>query len=190
MDQFEYVVVLTSLIMGLGIAQLLTGIADVLSNLKKTKLYWPHTIFAIQLFLLHIQEWWISYSYASEVGEWTLKTVLIILAYPILLFVMARMIFPTGIRSHETEFKTYYFDQWRGLFLLGLLTVVFSILHNVLISNIPIWNQIPQLLYLVGYITFLALNVRSHFLHLGFQMISLAIVLGYIVTDNTMLEKY
>jgi phosphotransferase system glucose/maltose/N-acetylglucosamine-specific IIC component len=115
MDPFEYVVVLTSLILGLGIAQILTGIADVLTNLRNTKLYLPHILFVLVIFLLHIQEWWINFQYASEVPLWTLKIVLCVLSYPILLFVMARMAFPTGIRGNETDFKKHYHDQWRYL---------------------------------------------------------------------------
>lgn len=176
--------------MGLGIAQILTGIADVLSNFRNTKLYWPHTIFGLQLFLLHIQEWWVSYGYASEVGLWTLKTVLIILAYPILLFIMARMIFPTGIRGHETDFRTYYYDQWRRLFIVGSLTVVFSVLHNITISGLSWLEQIPQLIYFLAYLLFITINLRNHYAHLIFQLVTFLVLLGIIVADGSMLEKY
>jgi hypothetical protein len=190
MDPFEYVVVLTSLILGLGIAQLLTGIADVISTFRNVKLYLPHTLFVVVIFLLHIQEWWINYQYASEVPVWTLKTVLSLLTYPIMLFIMARMIFPTGLRSHETDFKVYYHDQWRNLFFIGLLTVIQSILQNIFISHIAIAVQLPQLAYMSVYLVFIVFKIENHIAHLIFQLFSFFVLLGYIITDQSFLTMY
>ncbi len=190
MDQFEYVVVLTSLILGLGIAQILTGVADVLSNIKNVKFYLPHTLFVVFIFLLHIQDWWINYEYAAEVESWTLKIVLLILVYPIALFIMARMIFPTGLRGHETDFKQYYYDQWRYLFIIGLSTVVLSISHNVVISNIPLTAQFVQLGYLMVYLIFIITKTKNHWAHLIFQLITFVSIVIYILSDFSMLDSY
>ncbi|QSE96460.1 hypothetical protein [Fulvivirga lutea] len=190
MDQFEYVVVLTSLILGLGIAQILTGIADVISNFRNTKLYLPHTLFVIFIFLLHIQDWWINYEYANVVESWTLKVVLLLLAYPIALFIMARMIFPTGLRSAETDFKQYYIDQWRYLFIIGSSTVVLSILHNSIISEMPLSMQLPQFAYLLTYIVFIVSKTNNHWAHLAFQSITFLGIVIYILTDMRMLDSY
>lgn len=190
MDQFEYVVVLTSLILGLGIAQILTGIADVLSNYKNSSLYLPHTLFVLQIFLLHIQEWWINYEYASIIEHWTLKIVLSMLAYPILLYLMARMIFPTGIRGNETDFKSYYLDQWRSIFVIGLLAVVLSTIQNITISNIALLDQWPQLGYMAVYLSFILTNTKNHLAHVLFQVIAVLILVGYVITDMTQLEVY
>ncbi len=190
MDPFEYVVVLTSLILGLGIAQLLSGIADVISNLKNVKLYWPHTIFVLVIFLLHIQEWWINYEYASEVPVWTLKIVLCVLAYPILLFIMARMVFPTGLRSHEADFKIYYHDQWRYLFVIGFLTVIISVVQNIVVSEIVLLNQLPQLLYLGVYLMFIIFKIENHKAHLAFQLATLVVWLAFIIADQSYLVMY
>ncbi len=190
MDAFEYVVVLTSLILGLGIAQLLTGIADVLSNFKNMKLYWPHTLFVLVIFLLHIQEWWVNYEYASIITIWDLKTVLAILAYPILLFVMARMIFPTGIRGNETDFKTYYQDQWKYIFLIGFITVVISVSLNLWISDIDLIHQIPQLAYGLAYLLFVLLNIDNSKAHLVFQIGTFLVWVSYILLDKTTLTPY
>lgn len=41
---FEYVSVLISIILGLGIAQIVTGLADIIHQWQRIKLYWPHTL--------------------------------------------------------------------------------------------------------------------------------------------------
>lgn len=190
MDPFEYVVVLTSLIIGLGIAQILTGFADVLSNLKNTKIYLPHILFTVVIFLLLIQEWWINYQYATEIDSWTLKTVLAILAYPILLFVMARMIFPTGIRGNETDFKEYYFDQWRYIFTIGFAKVGVSIIQNIVISNATLLSLWPQFLYGAAYAAFVIFNIKQPKAHLAFQIITFLVTVGYIIINGHELMAY
>ena len=112
MEPFEYVVVLTSLIIGLGITQIITGTADIISNIKNVTISYSHSLLVMVVFILLIQEWWYSYQYANQVVTWTLPLVLFLLVYPISLYTLARMIFPTGLRGHETDLEAYYYEQW------------------------------------------------------------------------------
>ena len=190
MDPFEYVVVLTSLILGLGIAQILSGIADILSNIRNVELCLPHSVFVLVVFILHIQEWWINYEYASEVQTWTLITVLSILNYPILIFIMARMLFPTGIRSHEANLREYYYDQWPYLFVIATITTFSSILQNVLFSGISLMNQLPHLAFMATFGLFLIFKVNNHKLHTIFQLLCLTAWILYILLDTSSLTYY
>ena len=165
MEPFEYVVVLFSLILGLGIAQLLTGIADIVSNLKNVKVGFAHSIMVFNVFILHIQEWWYSYQYAFEVKVWTLPLVLFLLIYPILLFLLARMLFPTGLRGHESDLDEYYYDQWKWFYGIILAIIVVSFLQNIIVSGWTISSQIPQYIMAFVYIIFLSLKVKNKKAH-------------------------
>lgn len=179
MEPFEYVVVLSSLILGLGIAQLLTGIADILSNLKNVKPGLAHSSMVLVVFLLHIQEWWYSYQYLYEVKVWTLPLVLFLLIYPIFLFLLARMLFPTGLRAHETDLEEYYFDQWKWLFVMVLGIVVVSFLQNVIVSDWAIGSQVPQFIMALAYLFFLIFNIKNktaHNVFLALQGIALIVL--------------
>ncbi len=57
---FEYVTVLISIILGLGITQILTGIADLFQKSDRVKFYWPHILWVLFVLILHIQEWWVT----------------------------------------------------------------------------------------------------------------------------------
>lgn len=165
MEPFEYVVVLSSLILGLGIAQLLTGVADILSNFRQIKPGLAHSAFIFNVFLLHVQEWWYSYQYIYEVKAWTLPLVLFLLVYPITLFLLARMLIPTGLRGHETDLKQYYYDQWPWFFRLHLAIVIASFSQNVIVSGFPISTQIPHFLLSAGFIGFLTFKISNQMAH-------------------------
>lgn len=165
MEPFEYFVVLSSLILGLGITQILTNVADIISNLKNVKLSVAHSVFVFNLFLLHIQEWWYTYQYIDHITVWTLPLVLFLLTYPILLYLLARMLFPTGLRGHETDLEEYYYDQWKWLFSIFLSIVVISFLQNVLISGLPVSEQILQFILGGGLLLFIVLDVQNRRAH-------------------------
>lgn len=190
MEPFEYVVVLTSLILGLGIAQILTSVADVLSNLRNVKLCLPHTLLTLAVFLLHIQEWWINYQYSAVVKEWTLDIILSILIYPILLFLLARMLFPTGIRGHETDLNHYFFDQWRWFYGIALGTIVVSAWQNTFIQQLPIMDSWPQFLAATIYLLFIIFKVRHSWMHSLLQIISLTGFIIFLLTDDTALHHF
>ena len=187
MEPFEYVVVLTSLIIGLGIAQILIGVADMVAHYRKVNFSIPHSIYVLVIFLLHIQEWWINYAYAKHIEVWSLQTVFGILIYPILLFIQARLLFPTGLRSRDADMVMYYEDQWRWLFSIGAWTVIISIWHDILIEGYSLVEEIPKFALLAIYIGLVVFNIKNKKVHIAFLGLLLAALLYYIATDPQVL---
>lgn len=187
LEPFEYVIVLFSLILGLGIAQILTGVADLCSNLRNVKTYLPHTVLIFNVFLLHIQEWWYSYSYMVEVQGWTLPLVMSLMTYPILLFLLARMLFPTGLRGGETNLMNYYQGEWRWFFGIFAGTALISLLQNVFVSGYPLSEQVPQLVLLILYPLFIMLNVTDKITHSIFLLLQAVGWVVYMIIDNSSL---
>ncbi len=58
MEIFEFLMVLMSIIVGLGIATLLTGVADLLRDRQTVRFYWLHSTLILMVFLGHLQVWW------------------------------------------------------------------------------------------------------------------------------------
>jgi choline-glycine betaine transporter len=76
-----------------------------------------------------------SYQYTYDVEVWTLPFVMFLLIYPILLFLLARMLFPTGVRGHDTDLDEYFYDQWKWFYFLILGIIVVSFLQNIIVSG-------------------------------------------------------
>lgn len=183
MEPFEYFVVLSSLILGLGIAQLLTGAADILSNLKNVKIGFAHTVMVFNVFLMHVQEWWYTYQYIHEVKTWTLPLVMFLLIYPILLFVLARMLFPTGLRGHETDLHEYFYDQWQWLYTVLIAIPVVSLFQNVIVSDKDVTLQIPQFSMMLVYSGFVFFNIRNERVHNVFQVVQAVVWILFTLFD-------
>ena len=139
MEPFEYVIVLSSLILGLCIAQILNGAADLLADVRKTKFSLTHSIFIAVVFMVTIQDWFYTYQYSKQVESWTLAVVMAILVFPLVLFILARFIYPTGARSQERDMTVYFSDNWRWLYgyVDGALDAVRQFLEQTVAATDP-----------------------------------------------------
>ena len=185
MDPFEYVIVLTSLILGLGITQVLVGVADVITN-KNIKWSLPHGLMTLLIFFTMIQEWWETYKYSFLVKEWTLILVMVLMIYPIILFVGARVLFPyEKIEIEDVDLEQYYWKKWPVLFTVGLLTAIISIWQNYLYEHISLYNQIfPQITLAVIYCVFLFRNITNRVVHITFLSLELVAWIVYVIQED------
>jgi len=141
MTPFEYITVLISIILGLGITQIVSGLAYIIQKWGQVKLYWPHLMWIVFVFFLHIQEWWVLYK-MRFISVWMLPTFLFTILYPINLFILARILFQGESMHESTDFKIFYFKNFRKFFLWAVILISLSLTDN-LIFNGYTWTQQP-----------------------------------------------
>lgn len=145
---FEYITVFISIILGLGVTQILTGIADMVHQYNRVKTYWPHTIWVLLVLVMHVQEWYITFELRSY-DQWRLPVFLFVLLYPVILFILARLLFPFGLSEGVIDLKKFYFDNYRRIFLFGSMLAVLSILDNLIIRQYNIEDLIGPSVILI-----------------------------------------
>lgn len=177
MTPFEYVSVLISIILGLGITQIVTGVADVIQNWSKTTLYLPHSLWIVFVFFLHIQEWWILYEMRS-ITEWKLSIFLFTILYPIGLFVLARLLFPNQKPDQAVTLKAFYHANFVKYFLTALILITLSLLDNVLINHYAIQDQPIQLVLLVVLAFLVYKKPAQEWVHIALALVLLFFLLG------------
>ncbi len=178
MSAFEYVTVLISIVISLGITQILRGVASVLKKIHKVELYWPHILWVIFVLLLNIQEWWVTYE-LKNFSPWRLPVFLFIMIYPINLFLMSRLLFPDKFKGKCLDLKEFYFRNYRKLYLLLSISAAFSILYNLFILNLEIVSQTLQLLLLLIVSIIAIINTTREIFH---KAVSIVIVLALAVS--------
>jgi len=182
MSSFEYITVLISIVLGLGITQILTGIADLIKKSHKVILYWPHILWILFVLLLHIQEWWLMYE-LKNFHPWRLPSFLFIMLYPINLYVMAKLLFPKKIKGKEVDLKIFYFKNYRKIFVLLILSAFISVLYNIFILNLKIEDQLLQILLGVGISIITIRNISAEWLHKLIAVVVLMMLLISIVVE-------
>ncbi len=170
-SSFEYITVLISIILGLGITQILTGIADLIHQSKRVKMYWPHALWVWVVLILHVQDWWATYDLRSF-GAWSLPLFLFIMIYPVMLFVMARLLFPFGLQEGIIDLKEFYVENYRKIFAFGSVLPLLSILDAVLVRGIEIETQVAKLVLPI--ILLIVASRKKPFAEWVHQLISVA----------------
>ncbi len=124
MSQFEYVMVLVSIVLGLGITHLLVGVGSLMDRLsghgKSVSLYWGHLTWVAYLFVYLIGFWWWEFSWSAE-NPWGLLIYLFLILYAAVLFLLCEILFPR--RGDEVADFEEYFMSIRKWFY-GLLLAV------------------------------------------------------------------
>jgi hypothetical protein len=182
MTAFEYITVLISIILGMGITQIVSGIADMVTQWKKVKLYWPHLLWIGFVFFLHIQDWWETFN-LQQFSSWKLSTFLVVILYPINLFILARMLFPVG-QTEEVDFKQFYFERYRKFFLWVIILSVLSFINNVFIDDYAWTKQFAPALILFGLGFILARNYQQEWIHKAVVIILWVALLIVLATQD------
>lgn len=135
MTEFSYLSVLISIVLGLGIANLLTGMAALISRRANVQMYWPVPLWMVVLFR-HVLTWWAMFTLRSY-EQWTFGIFLAVLMQPILLFLMSALIVPDVPAAEITNLRSTYFRETRWFFGIGIALLCFSLLRFFLIFGTP-----------------------------------------------------
>ena len=162
MSLFEYLMVLVSIIVGLGIAEILTGIAHQIRYRYASKWYWLHSFGIALVTVALLQSWWELWE-LRQVAEWVFYSMVLMLISPAALYLIAHLAFPE--RGQGTDMRAYYYDQMRPIWWLAVLSTATSTLFQPLAfgsSLIHPDNAVPAL-FVAGFVALaLSRNVVLH----------------------------
>lgn len=134
MDDFAHLSVLISIVLGLGLTNLLMGLARVVQMRRRVTIYWPTLMWAFTLLLVHVQTWWAMFGLRA-VEVWTFQAFAVTLMQPVLLFFMSALALPDFDRDEALDLRANYFAQTRWFFGILLALVLVSLLRSVLLTG-------------------------------------------------------
>jgi hypothetical protein len=123
---FSYLTVLISIVLGLGIAHLLGGLARSVSRRKTTAFYWPTLVWILVLLITIVQVWWVDFSLSRQT-QWTLPGFASTLLIPATLYFMSFLILP-----ETTDMREAFFENRVWFFSLLVAVPVFGALQQLL----------------------------------------------------------
>ena len=186
---FEYVSILVSLILGLGITQLLGSFSDLLYNHKKITFYGPHSIWVLFILFLHIQDWFITYQ-LKDLKVWYLPQLVFVLLYPITLFTTAKMLLPSNDKEEQYNMVTFYNSQFPVIFILVSVNIFLSILFNIFLLQQTWAAQLMLVAFLIIMSLFAIFKpVKKSFHFILAIIIAVASVISIIVEKNSWVIK-
>jgi hypothetical protein len=154
MAVFEYVVVIVSIVLALGMTQLLSGFANVLRNRDRVVFYWPQLAWSVWLFMFHLQIWWSYWNYRT-IDSLGYFAFLLHLLWPVTLYLLSTLAWP-DFGQGKIDLVAYFNRQRRAFF--GLL-----IAANVVVAGSELlWGSSRKVLYLVPWVALYTIAIVTH----------------------------
>jgi len=179
MDQFNYLAVLISIILGLGITQLLSGVGRLLQARGRVRLYWPTLAWVAVLLVLHVQTWWAMFGLRT-LQTWTFVAFLLVLLQPIVLFLLSALALPDPTSETSNDLQAHYYSHTRWFFGLAVGLLVVSLLRDLVISgHLPGALNLSAHLLLFAAWGIAALTARPWY-HRGVVAFTSLLMLAYI----------
>jgi hypothetical protein len=142
MNTGEYLSVLVSIIVGLGLSHLLSSVGKLLSRRRRVRVYTPSVMAGIIVFLAHVHFWWGSFEFGERI-ENNFFAFLVFLFTPILLYLIAVLVLPELDQddSGVVSLRDHYYEARPWFFGLSALIPVTTAVRNAGFQADPLWNQ-------------------------------------------------
>ncbi len=134
MTAFEYLSVLLSIILGLAITHVLEGYRGLLLARKRVRRYWPSLIWSALILLFTCQAWWASFG-LDDRREWRFDVFLVIVGQMALIYMAAALVLPDARGDEPVDLRAHYETQRRPFFAVLLLTVIASLLKDLMLDG-------------------------------------------------------
>ena len=135
MDAFSYLSVLLSIVLGLGVTQVLTGFGRVIEARSRVRAYGPALIWAGVILLVHVQTWWVMFGLRAHQG-WTFGAFLMVLLQPAVLYLLSALVLPLDLGSGTgADLRDHYYRHSPWFFGIAVLLLVQSIVRDLVIDG-------------------------------------------------------
>ncbi len=180
MEMFNYVMVLASVIIGLGVTHLLQGVGAIVQHPHRERTYWVHLIWIAAIFLRAIFWWWFEFR-LSKTAEWTFTLYLFVIAYAVLIYLWCALLSPRDLADYD-GFKDYFYSrrQWFfGLLLVGQAVDVADTLLKGLGHFRSLGPSYPIGIGVLSLLTLIAMRTRSERYHGAFAVFAVVYLVAY-----------
>jgi hypothetical protein len=134
MDEFSYLSVLLSVILGLAVTQILQGFRGLLLSRARIQVYWPVIGWAVLVLLVCFQNWWSMFGMRHR-HDWSFQQFAMVLLQTILIYMVAGLVFPDLFGDQAVDLKKNFYAHRGWLFSLALATVVVSVCKDLVLDG-------------------------------------------------------
>ena len=176
MSRFEYLTAFVTLVLGLGVAELLLNLNRLIRARRRIKWHWlPFAWAAIALLLLI--NYWYSFYVNGQLPQWrTGVSFALFLLLPIMLFLISASVLPGEVPEAGVNLLAVYLENRSYLFtLLAIYYLAWAVIAPAL--GVIRWNDPYQIARIVPAVLFIALTRSTKlWLHAAVAVLTLILV--------------
>ena len=141
MTQVESVSVALSLILGLGVALVLTSVLAAFRARRSVQWDSAPVAWAAYIFVSQLQYWWGPVFLLNTLDRVSGAAFILLTLLAVLLFLAGGLVLPADARQYPTDMRTYFETDGRwGVLAYGLFWLLAIPLNNVWLYGVPVAN--------------------------------------------------
>lgn len=121
--EFTHIRIIIGMVIGLGVARLLNGLARYVQHPGKEEIYSVHLGWSLFMLLSVVHFWWFEFA-LGRIQVWTFESYLFVIAFAALYFFIAAVLYPDKMGEYA-NYKDYF--QARKTWIYGLLALMFML---------------------------------------------------------------
>ena len=114
MNEFEFLAVFISIVIGLGVTHILYGLARQIHNRSEQKVAELHFVWTLNVVLILLLNWWVLFLWV-DYPAWSFDIYLLLIGWAIALYMLSVILYPPDIRK-EDSFEEIFEQNRKWLF--------------------------------------------------------------------------
>ena len=189
MRPFDFVGVFYSVVLGVAVAQLMTGVARLVEERQRVRGYWVHSVWVLTVLVGDAGNWWGLWS-LREARSWHIVAFLLLIALTATIFLMTVLLFPRSPEPGEIiDLRAHYYGNSAIFLRANAAAWVLAIFCNWMFFPVPTWLDpsisIPAILIILSLIV---AQTRHAVLHGVFSIITLAGMIVMLLMQGLRIE--
>ncbi len=134
MDAFGYVSVIISVVIGLGLSHLLSGVVELVKARRSVRFYWVHSVWVMLIFVGHIFLWWTMWN-LRFIRVWNFFSFLVLLLTPVLLYVSSAFLMPKAEAGTAIDLRDYFYENHSAFFSVNAAFTLLLATNNWMLTG-------------------------------------------------------
>lgn len=139
MGSFEFIAALMSIIVGLGVTNLLAGLGRSLYRRAQNPIDGVHIVFTAATLLLLVLQWWVTFKWNTET-TWSFDKFLVLIMWAICLYMLTVFLYPPDLSEQEEQGDRFHRNR-TGYYTTFIVMCVFDVIQTAIHGQIlkPVW---------------------------------------------------
>lgn len=189
MHPFDFVSVFYSVVLGVAVAQLMTGVARLVEQRHRVQSYWVHSVWILTLLLTDADNWWSLWD-LREAKSWHIGGFLLLIGITAAIFIMTVLLFPRDPPPDESiDLRGHYYANSAVFLRTTAAACALSVVANWIYYPVDTW--LDPWLSIPGTIVLLCLIVsttQKPVLHAALAVITLIGVAVILLTQGVRIQ--
>jgi hypothetical protein len=184
MSTFEFVTVLLSIVVGLGITRLLGGLGRAIEIRGSFKGYWVQALWSVTVGLWFLVFWWVVVFSYQNYERWVFINFVHLLLYATLLYLLSVLIIPRDLKP-GTDLEKHFFKVRPWFFgiaaLVSFVEMADSLMHGL--DNLLSFGPFYLLMQTSGVVfSLVAARTTSRRFHAIWSVVCFVTIIGWTAT--------